>query len=338
MEETPIELQLNNFLNFKNFKFEFTSGLNVILGENGTGKTNLLKTVFALSRINSKQSDARQKAFLESLIRNTFQFRQKSSMIHAKSNDEIANIRMLFNDVTSEFTINPGEDWTEKVSEKTDRKDKICFIPSKDMLAVMPGLLNEIKSGNLPLDDTFFHLANALIRPENRSNIEPEILAIANELSTILDGKLEGSGSSQMEIINMKYGRVMEAQNISAGLRKFHVLERLLENGSVGPGSVLIWDMPEININNKLLRFLSDTLINLSKVGVCVFIATHSNYLIRYLDLCKQRKSEYKLKFFNLYYEDEDDDELSCETGGAFYELSNIAAINESVKLLDETA
>ena len=46
-------LQPNNFRSYKEAGFEFSSRLNLILGPNGSGKTNLLEAIYVLANINS---------------------------------------------------------------------------------------------------------------------------------------------------------------------------------------------------------------------------------------------------------------------------------------------
>ena len=41
-------LQLKNFIAFTDLAIDFTPGINIVLGENGTGKTQLLKAILAL--------------------------------------------------------------------------------------------------------------------------------------------------------------------------------------------------------------------------------------------------------------------------------------------------
>jgi len=43
------QLQLTNFRNFETKEFEFSQGLNLILGDNGAGKTNALEAIFLLT-------------------------------------------------------------------------------------------------------------------------------------------------------------------------------------------------------------------------------------------------------------------------------------------------
>ena len=41
-------LSLKNFTAFTNAEFEFANGLNVIIGENGAGKTHVLKVAYSV--------------------------------------------------------------------------------------------------------------------------------------------------------------------------------------------------------------------------------------------------------------------------------------------------
>ena len=42
-------LQLKNFTAFTELAIDFSPGINIVIGENGTGKTQLLKAILALS-------------------------------------------------------------------------------------------------------------------------------------------------------------------------------------------------------------------------------------------------------------------------------------------------
>jgi energy-coupling factor transporter ATP-binding protein EcfA2 len=42
------KLSLKNFTVFKDARFEFVNGINVFIGENGTGKTHLLKLMYSM--------------------------------------------------------------------------------------------------------------------------------------------------------------------------------------------------------------------------------------------------------------------------------------------------
>ena len=48
------KLTLKNFTVFENLEIDFSPRINIIIGENGTGKTHLLKAAYALCAANNK--------------------------------------------------------------------------------------------------------------------------------------------------------------------------------------------------------------------------------------------------------------------------------------------
>lgn len=71
------------------------------------------------------------------------------------------------------------------------------------------------------------------------------------------------------------------------GYRKIGVLHRLLCNGSINPGEtgVLLWDEPEANLNPKLMKEVVQVLLELSRNGQQIVVATHDYVLLKWLDL-----------------------------------------------------
>jgi hypothetical protein len=71
------------------------------------------------------------------------------------------------------------------------------------------------------------------------------------------------------------------------GFRKIGVLQRLLSNGSLNPGTSgpLLWDEPESNLNPKLMKDLVQALLELARNGQQVILATHDYVLLKWFDL-----------------------------------------------------
>src|SRR4051812_11966069 len=68
-------LRLRNFTAFADAEFEFAPGLNVIVGENGTGKTHVLKVAYSaiyLSAKGNKEASASSptKTYFQSAVAN----------------------------------------------------------------------------------------------------------------------------------------------------------------------------------------------------------------------------------------------------------------------------
>ena len=65
----PIKcIGLKNFTVFEDFQLEVSSGINVFVGENGTGKTHLLKALYAACEITKDKSLGAN--FLEKCFKN----------------------------------------------------------------------------------------------------------------------------------------------------------------------------------------------------------------------------------------------------------------------------
>jgi AAA15 family ATPase/GTPase len=73
-------LNLENFTVFADARLEFSPGINVIIGENGTGKTHLLKAAYCLNRAwpdlrykNFPLTDKRAEVYFEERLLGLFQ-------------------------------------------------------------------------------------------------------------------------------------------------------------------------------------------------------------------------------------------------------------------------
>lgn len=68
-----------------------------------------------------------------------------------------------------------------------------------------------------------------------------------------------------------------------------------MQNGSLDAAHVLFWDEPEANLNPSLLREVAGTLLGLTRMGVQIFIATHSYVLLKEIDLQRASKDIVRL-------------------------------------------
>ena len=87
----------------------------------------------------------------------------------------------------------------------------------------------------------------------------------------------------------------LEFTLLAEGLRKLGLLGLLIRNGSLKPGAALFWDEPETNLNPKLYGVVVDVLLELQRIGVQVFLATHDYVILKELDL--QAKEGDKVAF-----------------------------------------
>ena len=107
------------------------------------------------------------------------------------------------------------------------------------------------------------------------------------------------------------------------GYRKIGILHRLLCNGTLNPGvsGPLIWDEPESNLNPKLMNSLVEALLELSRNGQQIILATHDYVLLKWFDLLMDKGKEDHVRFHALYT-DIESGELKAESTDAYQQLN----------------
>ena len=98
-------------------------------------------------------------------------------------------------------------------------------------------------------------------------------------------------------------GRKIEFSLEAEGLRKLGLIWKLIRNGLLENGSLLLWDEPEANLNPELYPIVADILVELQKNGVQIFVATHSYNLAKYIEIKTYNNSP--ATFLALYKDNE---------------------------------
>ena len=121
------------------------------------------------------------------------------------------------------------------------------------------------------------------------------------------------------------------------GYRKIGVLHRLLCNGSINPGNTgtLLWDEPESNLIPKLMKKLVQVLLELSRNGQQIILATHDYVLLKWLDLLMDEGKEDHIRFHAIY-QDSDTQKMSVESADSYALISKTAISDTFAELFDE--
>jgi predicted ATP-dependent endonuclease of OLD family len=363
---------MENFLVFKNkLEIEFASGVNVIIGENATGKTTLLKGMYACLQINNnKQNDvdrtkddiskyfspfARNSVFIvnkfdmpeadfdfainENIVSNQIQeiqkLKNKVEELVNKSNNfhhlkgEILDFKnrvietentILKNkvkidefeqDVSKilpvELSITVESNNQEVVNNPLEEKfhtarTESLFIPPNDMLTHSKGFIESYEDYRMPFDRTQFDILKNARKNEKRE-ISEESIKILDIAGKVIDGEIEFDGDFFYVVKNN--GKKVEFSFEAEGLKKFGLIWKLIRNGLLEKDTVLFWDEPENSLNPKLMKELGEIILELSRIGVQVFLATHSGNIAR--EIAQQKNDTDSVEYFSLYREDEDD-------------------------------
>lgn len=113
-------LSLKQFRNYENIKVEFSKGLNFIVGNNGTGKTNLVEAIYYLSFARSFRTNN-----FRDLIRQSQDFALIDAC--AKIDDEQKQIKMIITNEGQNISCNKVE--IKKLSDLANLLNVIVFEP-----------------------------------------------------------------------------------------------------------------------------------------------------------------------------------------------------------------
>ena len=141
-------------------------------------------------------------------------------------------------------------------------------------------------------------------------------------------GKIELDSNGRF-YLRGEQGRI-EMPLVAEGMCKFGMLARLIANGTLLKQGCLFWDEPEANLNPALIARLAKIIVMLGASGVQVFIATHSLFLLRELELLLERRKadDYEARFFGLHFSDQG---VTVEQGVSVNDIGDIRSLDEEL-------
>ncbi|HTN90478.1 MAG TPA: AAA family ATPase [Sorangium sp.] len=279
-------LTLRGFTVFSDAAFDFAPGVNVLIGENGTGKSHVLKLVYALTEAARRFAageglDGGAEPKLDDLVRGMLMgvFQPDSLDSFAKYTPGQADVSLEWEGARVEVTLPTRAALTSKADGDLSRIGRPLFIPPREVLSIFPGFVEAWVRRDSAFDRTYFDLCMALGLMPLRSRGPA---ALRDPIEQELGGK-----------VFMRDGRFylnypgddMEVTMVAEGDRKLAMIAYLLINGSLSENAYLLWDEPEANLNPKRARLTSDTAAGLAHAGAQVLIATHDYALTSELSL-----------------------------------------------------
>lgn len=328
--------KIENFTVFENLSIEFASGVNVIIGENGTGKTHLMKLICADKGKGNKLSDY-FKGETFSLKSKVDEFLKELGL--PKDDETLKLILKTINDIkdtkdTKEDLKSFNETITFKESFEVMKfaidgeLDNYVFIPAKEMLTHSKGLPEMVdKYGNeMPFDKSLIDIIEVSRRwklseiPEIGKNIIPTIEKIIGG-KVVLEDDVFYIEKDNGNLINFS----MEAE----GIKKIALIWQLIMNESITKGSVLFWDEADSNVNPKLLSRIAELVLELSRQGVQIFVTSHSYVLAKYIEVLMQDSDD--VLFHSLYRNE--NNVVECESDKKLSDLFNNPITKENIEL-----
>ncbi|MDR3210779.1 MAG: AAA family ATPase [Planctomycetota bacterium] len=288
MSNAITRIEIKDFLVFKGeFAADFCPGVNVLIGANGTGKTILMKCLYLPY------------------------MRSKHNLIEKKWDMSIGNKTMIVNFFGAYATLTVGGKvavafgdtvFSLSTSSIADVENvlhgkAITYIPEKDILEHAKGLLTFIEQKQTGFGQNY---KNVLISAQDVPTQEQTKtqMYIGEIIENIIGGKVEWVADEGTFYTIRTDGTRIPFANEASGFKKFGYLGLLVSTGQLAPGSILLWDEPENSLNPERIQTLVDILLELSRNGVQIFIATHSYDVARWFELDK--KDGDSLRIFSL--------------------------------------
>lgn len=315
MNHAITRLQLTNFTKFSDLTVDFSPRINIIIGQNSTGKTHLLKAAYALCAGRSAFKPEAENidgaelsgALTTRLLKIFMPLDNKLGNLrrHGAGNTGNAQIKAQFaNDKQAHLSFHTNSK-TVVLQDQTAYNQAIAlpvYIPTKEVLAIMEGFASLYKKFALSFDQTYADIIDWLDLPSARPEqiIGRTSWAMA-QIEDAIGGRFVfyGGGRVTFKSVDAEFS----ANAMAEGFRKAGMLLRLLETTAIQPGisGPLFWDEPETNMNPKLMRMLVEILLELSRMDQQIVIATHDYVLLKWFALLG--KNTGFVQFHSLYTE-----------------------------------
>ena len=338
-------LNIKNFTVFPSANLQFSKYLNVIVGENGSGKTHLLKVAYSALATSWEESrkptsSTPTKALMQTRLAdkliNVFRPESLGRLARRKQGRERCDIKLLFEDkkFNFEFSFSTNSK-TEVLIEKVPKgwlDTSPAYIPTRELLSIFPNFVSVYEGHYLEFEETWRDTCILLGAPLQRGTKEKRIQELLAPLETSMGGSIELDKNGRFYLKNER-GR-FEMPLIAEGQRKLAMLARLIATGILMDKGFLFWDEPEANLNPLLIKQVAQSIVSLSKIGIQVFIATHSLFLLRELEILMTDKQNIELnsRFFGLHFSD---DGVVVKQGDAIDEIGDITTLDEELAQSD---
>ena len=297
---------LKNFMGYSKFKSSEFAPVNVIIGKNDTGKTGLLKLLYASVKTidiysKRKQSeDVNFKKLLAEKLSDTYQLGKKGlGELVSKITKEKLSVdikfkhQWLYYDDRLHFSF--GESTTNTIVEcQEDIKPiseyfRCLFIPAKEVLTSLKAI--RATRDNLHMqgfDDTYLDLIRALVIPTQKGNITKELKDVNKKLEELFEGQIEQQTDD--DFIFKKGNTEFSMQLTAEGVKQIGILTTLIRNRQLNATSILFFDEPETTLHPEATRELVEMLMLMAKAGIQIFVATHNYFVLKQMHLSARQK------------------------------------------------
>ena len=293
-------IHFGNYGVLPSFDLYKTTGINLVIGENGTGKTFFLKALYSATRSleEYRRGDNIQtiSEILSEKLRWTFQVDKLGDMV-TKGTDESLSFQMVLDNqiVGYQFSQSAVSKVGSALPTSRGREANSIFIPAKEVLSLYSVILKSREVDKaFGFDDTYYDLVKALrIAPKKGRNYDIFAKSRKN-LKNVINGKVDFDERNGKWYYKDNSNFRFSIGATSEGIKKISILDRLLANGYLNDDSIIFIDELESALHpDAICRFLDMIYEIADRMGVQFFIATHSYFVIKKLALLAMKRQNF---------------------------------------------
>lgn len=297
------KIKFEKFTAFEKLEVKFSPGINIFVGENGTGKTHILKAAYVACDI------AKSKGGFAEKINNVFYPSGKQigrlvkrSAVSTRGSLEVTRKLEDGKKITLRLSLSNHTTKPEKAKVSgspkawTENPMEAAYIPVKDMMANAPGFRSLYEEREIHFEEIYVDIIRKAFLPLLKGPTDKPRKQLLESLQEAMDGKVVAK--NEEFFLRSKHGE-LEFTLLAEGYRKMGLLWLLIQNGTLLNGSALFWDEPETNLNPRLMKTVVGILVELQRLGVQIFLTTHDYVILKEFDL--QAKKGDKILFHSLF-------------------------------------
>jgi len=291
------EAHLENFAIFEDFQWDELGSINLVIGENDTGKSHLLKLLYTVARslqeYEQKQSAEapRWTEVLSDKLGWVFQPPGSPGFDIGKlvrKGQSGLDVTVRVHDESVHFAF--GKDTTKQIrnassSPKPKSDVSTLFFPPKEVLTPRKAIITMREQQQIPgFSDTYYDLAKALGHETTRGRTQRNLKEVKEQLEALFAGRIEWEDGDFV----FKRGtgpKKFSMSQTAEGVKKIGLLTRLIRNRNIQSGSTLFFDEPAAHLHPQATVDFVRMLYEMSKADIQLFVATHSYVVLKQFEL-----------------------------------------------------
>ena len=299
-------LKVENFAAFTEADLTFAKGLNVFVGENGTGKTLLMRLPYAVMRLLADLSRAGElpaKSVLQRRIAEKIvgvaRPESLGRLAKRQPGRQRCEVSLALAGRAGVAGLSPWKgheciDFNFATQTKAavvlhgappsrrQRQPRPIYLPPRELLTIHPGFVALYDTYQTEFDETWRDTCQLLGEPARWGAGNDQIVQLLEEA---MGGRLERDRKADRFYLRRVGSGRMEAPLMAEGVRKLGMLAQLAATGALERGGCLFWDEPEAHLHPALIRCVARVMLDLCARDMQIFVATHSLFLLREFEL-----------------------------------------------------